>query len=396
MKFIHFGCWNKGKCSEESPTSNGLSEMTHLLRNYIDRNEVDFITIAGDNYYPDKKPIGPEVEGAKQQKVKKFNKGDFDSGFGCLPLSVKKYVLFGNHDMEDNVVDDDGTKHQCKALLLQQELGKTYPTNTSYEFFDDVMIQIRDNTLIIMLDTSIYSFKPTTPIIETCYQHIFSSQKQKLIDDPDGYQIKDLIDYQKQKIINAIEKNTCENIIFIGHHPIISKVSKTLEGKPQINKFKPEDGLINFFNDISVVSVGNVGSNNSINSILQGRNIYYLCADTHFYQYGIVSTGGLDINQYIVGTGGADQDELPIDEAEENTTYKTKIDRVINKVSYDVSYVIKEQKKTFGFLVVNIDDTVSFKYVDKDNTTEVQSLEGGYYAKYLKYKMKYLKLKNNL
>jgi hypothetical protein len=54
MKFIHFGCWNNGFCDIETGT-NGISMTMRKLTKYLDLNkDINFLTIAGDNYYPDK------------------------------------------------------------------------------------------------------------------------------------------------------------------------------------------------------------------------------------------------------------------------------------------------------------------------------------------------------
>lgn len=52
LQFIHFGCWNQGGCSIDG--TNPLSRVMKKLRDYVKskRNHAQFITIAGDNYYP--------------------------------------------------------------------------------------------------------------------------------------------------------------------------------------------------------------------------------------------------------------------------------------------------------------------------------------------------------
>lgn len=77
MKFIHFGCWNNGNCSSDG--ANGLSLTMKKLNSYIEEktetlDEIEFIVIAGDNYYP---PKG---------ETKKFIEDDFISGF--TPLKI--------------------------------------------------------------------------------------------------------------------------------------------------------------------------------------------------------------------------------------------------------------------------------------------------------------------
>ena len=66
--FIHFGCWGE---PERHP--KGKSE----LFKYIKKRNVDFYTVAGDNYYPkkpekEKKPDKPIV--IKDSDIKRANK----------------------------------------------------------------------------------------------------------------------------------------------------------------------------------------------------------------------------------------------------------------------------------------------------------------------------------
>ena len=92
--------------------------------------------------------------------------------------------------------------------------------------------------------------------------------------------------------------------------------------------------------------------------ILKSKKIYYLCADIHLYQQSTFTinpsaSNEIIIYQYIVGTGGADQDELPVYDDEKQKKKPedhTTIDGI--KISYD----IKDNKKTFGFITVNIQD----------------------------------------
>ena len=84
MKFIHFGCWNKGECTRDA-IANDLSRVMSKLNTYIGTNPIDFIVVAGDNYYPttDDKTI--------------INQGYLESGFACLPSNVPKYILYGTN-----------------------------------------------------------------------------------------------------------------------------------------------------------------------------------------------------------------------------------------------------------------------------------------------------------
>ena len=169
MKFIHFGCWNNGLCAPNE--DNGLTKMTKLLNEYVSQpeNKIDFITVAGDNYYPSKIE---KKHNDEDIKIKIFNNQHFESGFECLPKNIKKYILFGNHEIEDVVIDNHHNKdstyeeleplqEQCKSLILQTtNKANIFKNDPMYEFFNDVIVQTYKKTLIIMLDTTIYTFTP--------------------------------------------------------------------------------------------------------------------------------------------------------------------------------------------------------------------------------------------
>ncbi len=58
--FIHLGCWNNvnTKTKEGKIKLLGcVNKVMEKLNSYIKENEVSFISIAGDNYYPEKKKI---------------------------------------------------------------------------------------------------------------------------------------------------------------------------------------------------------------------------------------------------------------------------------------------------------------------------------------------------
>jgi len=239
-----------------------------------------------------------------------------------------------------------------------------------------------------MFDTTIYTFKDKDylkKINDTCYKHLFKNNTE-LNEDPT---IQNLMEYQERKIIEAITQNrTCTNIIFIGHHPIITKVYKKITNKDNTTEYKNisdfNSKMITFFN--------------SMPESLNKKTIYYLCADTHFYQKSdVIINNKLKIHQYIVGTGGADQDKLPI--FDKNITELYEEHKTLNDIP--ISYNIIEHKRTFGFITVDIqrDDTISIEYHDTETKTDEsksEDLSGGYLKKYLKYKAKYLQLKQNL
>jgi hypothetical protein len=319
MKFIHFGCWNNGNCSTDG--ANGLSLTMNKLNSYIEEkketiDKIEFIVIAGDNYYP---PKGT---------TKKFIEADFISGFKCLPEEIPKYLIFGNHDIEDVITDESGNEIKCKTLTEQINFTSDKP---SFTVFNEVLFKKVNNTLIIMLDTNLYNIKIISkPINQTCYSRLFNG----LINNS-TLTLKDLIDYQNLFIENILKSNSeVENIIFIGHHPIYAiKAKKDKDGV--VNKAELKiPKFIDFFKDIK--------------PMLSGKQIYYLCADTHIYQQGIVKIlPDLEIKQYIVGTAGAPQDAI-----------YTSDDVSCNTIEEDGQIVYRKsiEKKEFGFLTVDIND----------------------------------------
>jgi hypothetical protein len=269
-------------------------------------------------------------------------------GINCLPKDIDKYILLGNHEY-DSMIDESEQNIQCISLIKQKE---EFAKEKSI-FFNDIIHHVYNNTLIIMLDTTIYEFlqdkNESTPS-QLCYDKVF-------IDKPFTNLI-DIAQYQEEEIKKIIIKyNHCNNIIFIGHHPIF-----TVKQKKDKNKQEILFGLVQLYQNIK--------------DIVRGKNIYHLCADTHLYQTGIVNIDDININQYVVGTGGAEQDNCPPIGPYEKSNIK---------------YNITECVKNFGFLVVDIDDLPSFNFISIDTT-----LSGGYYFKYMKYKNKYYELKNKI
>jgi hypothetical protein len=338
MKFIHFGCWNNGLCSAEG--TNGLSYTMKKLNSYIQLNPISFITIAGDNYYPQKISSG-----------KIFNTEHFASGFNCLPKDIKKYLIFGNHDIEDVVKEGDG-EEEIKCKLLDEQIKLVDDDNT-IEIFNDVLFKIIDKTLIIMLDTNLYDREIiNTPINETCYSRLFVKLVNK-----SGLTIGDLISYQNCFIRDILKTHPdMENIILIGHHPIYSIKNK--KGK------KDEIKSIRFIDFLKQIS-----------SFLIGKKVYYLCADTHMYQSGVVNIlPDLAIEQYIVGTGGAEQDNIY---SGNNTVVE----------NGSIVYTKTNEKKEFGFLMVEINESnVSCNFISANPV-----MIGGYNKKYKIVKNKLIK-----
>lgn len=353
MSFIHFGCWNNGNCNISEP-QNGLSHVMKKIKEFTKEKKINFAVIAGDNYYAAKEEKKDKSKEEKEKKIKLFNKANFDSGVECLKNSlpgIKKYVLLGNHEFDKlTYISEDEEK--CNLMRLQQ---KTFKTEDNFIFFKDVMTEKSEKTLIIMIDTTLYEYK--NDIKKKYCDEVFPIITNRTYEN--------LIRHQED-VINGIliGNKDKKNIIIIGHHPIF-----TLKGKEDKTKLEVLEGLAELFQNIS--------------SKLTGKNIYYLCADNHLQQEGIITINDdLKINQYVSGTGGAELDKC------NKPTETNKFE--VGNVSYDVKMC--NSRNGFYYIDEKGDDLI-FEFIEANPITE---LKGGYKEKYLKYKAKYLNLKKNL
>ena len=360
MRFIHFGCWNES--GYKIKTKKTISPLTYTLdelKKYIKSNKTNFIIIAGDNYY---KSIKDSSNTGDDENYKYFK-----SGFDGLPKSIQKYLIFGNHDINDQLkltkplkrledklypnLEDIKTTN-CKILNLQQQYEQS---KQKYTVFNDILFHEYNSTLIIMLDSNILNKFNKDKQDIGCYKYLFNS-----FEKTNSTTINELILHQINSIINLIEsKKHIQNFIFVGHHPIVAS-KNTSENKFIVIK---NEGLVNLF------------TNEKIHSLINNKNIFYLCADVHLYQYGIVAINSLNIKQYIVGTGGAHLDNYRSNEKEFRNVYGNR------GLHYQV---LENYNNIHGFLVIDIDtinsvDIISFKFNPSVYSTEnINNFSGGY------------------
>lgn len=314
MKFITFGCWNKDMCNPENP-NNGMS----LVFNNLKKEDFyDFLILSGDNYYPLKN---------KQLQKKTFNEENFNSGFKCLSdLDKETYILQGNHEYLD-IIDDQN----CQSIIKQEEIIRENP---KLIFFDEVKFKFDEltKTLIVMIDTTILSEFDKEDIdrnLHTCYQNSLKETK-----------VQEIINKILSQVKHILASYKYQKLIFVGHHPILSIKIKKNDPKYIFSETIPNNTNINSLLDFFL---------NIKDNIKDINKIYYLCADVHFYQKSIINIDDLEIEQYIVGTGGADLDNI----------YNGKIDiskfkKKIKKGIKNFDFQIIEQFKNFGYLIVNL------------------------------------------
>ena len=140
-----------------------------------------------------------------------------------------------------------------------------------------------NHTLIIMLDTTLYL--QNTSKFEECYKHMV--RNMDVLKTNQQY-------YIKKRIEEANHDPSIKNIVFVGHHPIVTYKEK----EEMVIEILP--GFIDFLQHIKINS----------------KKIFYLCADVHFFQHSTIElhtpiqSNTHIIEQIVVGTGGTTLDPI--------------------------------------------------------------------------------------
>lgn len=349
--FIHFGCWNNGLCDKNEQT-NSVSKVMNKLNKYA-RKKINFISIAGDNYYPEKikkKEKSEKKEKKEGDKMKIIYTQNLVSGFSCLPNNVKINMILGNHDLETNTknkqqlyIDDiTNMEDMNNCYILNSEIKEA--VNKNIKFVLQKTYELSKNTLIIMIDTSMYEDDAINYI--PCYNEYF--QKKGVI-DTHITNILDLQNMQGDNILNKLDElnKRYGNIVIIGHHPITGwkeKNDKNILINPAIK-----------FIELLL----------SIYEKQPSSKYYYLCADLHLYQQGTIKIDDkMVIEQYIVGTGGAELD----------TAVRVESVKSINPYINIIYYEMKQNISTNGFLhCIENGKHLCFKFIDIMNDSIVKN-----------------------
>jgi len=348
-KFIHFGCWNNLNIKKNKQIGCLNNVMTQLNQYLKSDPQVNFIIIAGDNYYPDKNLVNE-----KKQKI--IYPDLMNNGFNKLPTNLPIYMILGNHDLETNTKKQNlfientsnPEKGDCAIINYQKQIVNNNPSkNIDYFLFKEKLLN--NNTLLLMIDTSMYSLDVDKFL--PCY-NIFL--ERNFIDS------NELIEYQNNLIMEAITSNyaSIKNIIISGHQPITGiKYEEPDETKGETT------GEIEILNDIPYFRDLLKKMYEKMTQ-LTGENTtryYYLCADLHLYQKGkiilpIDETNNMVITQYVVGTGGTKLD---------NDIPREKIGQSFE--SDGIRYLLEDCIKTCGFLECVIEEEPMFKFISFSN-----------------------------
>jgi hypothetical protein len=243
---------------------------------------------------------------------------------------------------------------------------------------------LTNGTLLLMLDSSMYTTAASKYL--QCYSVFLKrpvESQQSLIDIQNAF-IKSTIEKYKSQI---------KHLVLIGHHPITGiknkseKTQKTQKDKsakdkspkekkakdksPKEKKAKEDKSSNDLLDDIPYFS----DTLKMIFDILHDEVTYsYLCADLHLYQRGkVVMNTSMEINQYIVGTGGTELDDEIPQETLDIKTFERKGDKAV--------YIVEECRHEFGFLECDIRDDSGpvFAFIStkisggKERTTKVRT-----------------------
>lgn len=262
-------------------------------------------------------------------------------------LGKTVYLLLGNHDVIDVTMSRKTLENKglintdkyndisnipvssCQALTVEQDASKKY---NNIKMFKNVLYHVdsHTDTLIIMIDSNIFESK----LLIDCYiSHGILEKDKKLEKASPSENIGDLMSVQFNQVKKILQKHSkMKNVFFAGHHPLVVYKVEETETMKKLHLFN--ESFVHFFRKLSYH--------------LKNKKIYYLCADSHFYEESIITikNPGKDnilINQYIVGTGGAELDDIDVT--------KTCKQEEQNQFTYNILYV----KKAHGFLLCDYD-----------------------------------------
>jgi hypothetical protein len=364
-EFVMFGCWNNLN-QKKGKDVGCVKDVMSKLSEHVKINGIRKIVVAGDNYYPEK------IEKEDGEKQKRVYKSRLREGFDLLPNNedVTIDMIFGNHDLETNLLGENKIyihknknemgaetaaassesepefeREQGDCKITKYEMGRVKDTNIKLHLCD--VQKLNDNTLLLLLDTSIYAHDEYEKDGDghnflNCY-NTFLRSSGEITDDITS--LTDLKKFQEDKIMDLITSIGLEgitNMIIVGHHPIAGFKKKEKKGKVKIVE------MDDIANDILPI----------LNQLYEkcGNRVYtYLCADYHSYQKGTIvvqleNDSNMHIQQYIVGTGGTKLDDEIIIKGEQKDIDIYDVEKGKTYISGPIKYTLEDNRHECGFL----------------------------------------------
>lgn len=341
---VSFGCWN------QTETKYGPKDDIKKVMMKLKETGKDVVLVSGDNYYPTKNTIKTK---AGKEKIKLVVLENLKEGFEDLKDATQGtpvYMNFGNHDVVSNDQVTTTSTEECVILKTELEEG-----NENFHVGMSHKINYGDHTLILMIDTSIYSTPKGFKKFIKCYNKLTEMSQSELIK------------VQEEFVKSSVEEFKGDNVIIVGHYPFFYEKEKimSIEKPPNYNEnwFNPpltekKERLSVFENSIDFTN---------LLFELPEKNYYYLCADYHLFEEGdiIIKKDGKErlIHQYISGTGGTELDP-----------YTKKKRTVVEKQGdYTIQYNHKSMKMQYGFLKGTFKDVWSFTFVPGHKRIQTRS-----------------------
>jgi hypothetical protein len=211
---------------------------------------------------------------------------------------------------------------------------------------------IGNNTLLVMIDTSIYTEYKEAKEYEKCMNVFLKSNQILSLEQITKEQNAFITGVIKKGITGGIQK-----VVLIGHHPLGQW--KTKDDTPQFTTDIPK------LFPVLLEAYTQPVEKTPVKTPVQ---FYYLCADYHSFQQGSLSLNqgkkNMVIKQYISGTGGTElDDDLDIEkikqtngvvttskknqkgEEEEKYTFTSKSNDIA------VEYTLEKNQHEWGYLV---------------------------------------------
>jgi hypothetical protein len=378
MKFISFGCWNKG---DPNNPEYPIYHLLNKLDEFLSTTKVEFIVITGDNYYSNIKKEDP-VTNTKYtlDKIKQY------------PTKVEnRYEWQDFKQVTNHIIEGGGKKNK-------KEKKEAYCNLEHLAIVFNKLKKISDaHKIPIYMCTGNHEYKKHT---------IFMSETESETESPPVEKVRLPFEYElshKSKLLD-IQKDLfkCDKCTFIegdifveGGIPffvINTEVDKLDTNNKVIEFINQGTGKIYIFGHIPILSLKEKKGNHLVvNEYLvdlfcrlrEGITVTYICADTHNYQdITITFENGTIVNQVILGTGGTFQlDDITDDMTKLNSiTLPDKIKQIQIKEAITGMH---------GFGLFDTDDG-SHKFVDFFDTQF-----GGYKPKRNKKKKRKTKRRSN-
>tara|TARA_B110000285_G_scaffold158494_2_gene176841 strand:- start:284 stop:1462 length:1179 start_codon:yes stop_codon:yes gene_type:complete len=285
MKFISFGCWNKG---DPNNPNLPLFWLYKKLEEIIEQGDINFIMITGDNYYYHHKDEKYDKTGKKLMKLDiSFNQSGGGSDY-CLyddlktsfeklnKLNIPIYMCAGNHEYKKHKVVSQDSK-LSPPTSKPSEPSESPPSKPQPGEKIDILYEERE-----LLES------------KTGNHFLIEGEFNRNTSDTVFY----AIDTTKTDDFPVIKVPKGKTKLYIfGHVPILSlkhvdkkeRVKKGKLKKAEKDEWQCMSKLVEWFHNMDLPKV----------------DLYYMCADTHNYQeIDITLSNNRVIRQVVVGSGG--------------------------------------------------------------------------------------------